>query len=115
MGRIHPPIFVACPKCAGVSQCNTSDLRFLSREKPVQRLDLRRIRLIQARRACGTDKCGFLAEVHTCVAIGAKIEEVRRTAATWNFQALVCPECHAFLRESLVGDYQFEGFDVPAN
>jgi hypothetical protein len=115
MGRIDPPLLVACPSCAVVYSCTLSDLRLLSLEMPDLRLDQLNIRLIRARRGCGTRNCAFLAEIHTIAPNGTKLEELRRTAATWSFRALVCPECHAFLRESLVGEYEFEGFDSPKN
>lgn len=115
MGRIDPPILVACPKCAVVYFCTPPDLRLLSLEMPDLRLDRLDIRLIRARRPCGTGMCEFLAEIHTMVPNGTKIEGLRRITATWNFRALVCPRCHAFLQESLAGDYEFEGFPSQEN
>jgi len=115
MGRIHPPIFFACPKCAAVWPCTVADLRLLSLEIPDLRLDQLNICLIVARRPCGRDKCEFLAEIHTIVPNGTKLEGLLRIAETWNFRALVCPECHRLLRDSLAGEYTFEGVGSPEN
>jgi len=114
-GKIHPPLLVACPSCAVVYSCTMLDLRLLSLEMPDLRLDQTNIRLIRARRVCGTSNCGFLAEIHTIAPIGVKIEVLRRTAETWNFRGLSCPECHASLAVCLVGDYPFDGFETPEN
>lgn len=115
MGKIHPPLLVACPLCVAVYPCTVPDLRLLSLDKPDPRLDLSNICTIRARRPCGTSNCGFLAEIHTIAPVGAKLETLLRIAEIWNFRGLCCPECHASLAECLAGDYLFDGFESLEN
>jgi len=118
-GILHPPLFVACPGCAVVYPCKLQDLNPF----PVETAGLPaglppcrpRPTLIQARRKCGTDECGTLAEIHTIVPRGTTREEALRIAATWNFQELVCLGCRSYLRECLAGDYEFYGLRTLKN
>ena len=110
MAAIGPEQFVACPKCAVVYPCRAAGLRLLALETPDQRLDRHDIRLIQAQFVCGTENCETHVTVHTIVPNGTKHEGLQRIASRWDFRALVCPGCHAFLWQCLI-EPVFPGFE----
>lgn len=113
MGKIDPELFVACPKCAVVYPCRLPDLRSLFREMPDLHLNPPDIRLIRAQRVCGRENCGTPVTIHTIVPNGTTREELLQIASKWDFRALACPGCHAFLRESLVGAPVFPELELP--
>ena len=109
----HPRLLVACPSCAVVYACLEQDLDHFPVQMPALRLARLHPSLIRAQCNCGTEKCGTRVEIHTVMASGTKLSELRRIASTWNFQKLSCLGCHASLQECLSRDYQFHGFEPP--
>ena len=110
-----PEEFVACPQCGLVfvgrlSNCQLPVPR--TRGQPQRPRTL----AIRAHIACVTETCGTPVVIHTTASADTSDSAMQRKAAEWRFQGgLVCPHCHKFLKDCLVGDYVFEGFDLPAN
>ena len=105
------PQYVACPHCGHVYGYRTADMSFHEVGTPDTRPMPKNRISVRTRRMCRVDGCNRVMIIHTTMAAGTPLTELKLAPSGWKYH-IWCGNGHEVQNVPLT-DYDFEGVDTP--